>query len=62
MATRKMSCVVETDTRFAIGTKGKHQIDKDVFVYIDRGSPNPHYVLLIRRVVEKLTGKTNVFG
>ena len=28
----------ETDTRFAIGWKGKYRIDGDAFVYIDQNS------------------------
>ena len=44
----------ETDTRFAIGWKGKYRIDGDAFVYIDKDSSRVVPILgyPIRRIVE----------
>jgi hypothetical protein len=44
----------ETDTRFAIGWKGKYRIDGDAFVYIDKDSGRVAVILgyPIRRIAE----------
>ena len=44
----------ETDTRFAIGWKGKYRIDGDAFVYIDKDSGRVVPILgyPIRRIAE----------
>jgi hypothetical protein len=44
----------ETDTRLAIGWKGKYRIDGDAFVYIDNDSGRVVTILgyLVRRIAE----------
>jgi hypothetical protein len=44
----------ETDTRFAIGWKGKYRIDGDAFVYIDKDSGRVVTILgyPVRRIAE----------